>query len=271
MLASASGLLRGPQSAWRKPCWTSMTRRTAFTGSMGVPPRRAGLRRSALTSTSAAGGGKDDDPSPSDMTHRVGVYVHPGHRLLDVAGPLDAFQVAGEVAGRRLYETCVLSRRGGATPADGGVSLGATRARDAAPDTLVVVGGRMDLLCDAAEVEAVRRLAAGSDRIVSICTGAFLLAEAGLLAGRRATTHWARARELQARHPDVQVEADRIFVADGRVWTSAGRHRGHRSGAGADRGGPRGRPGPGRGARARRLPPASGRAVAVLSPVADGA
>ena len=156
------------------------------------------------------------------MTHRVGVYLHAGHRLLDVAGPLDAFQAAGEVAGRRLYEILLLSRWGGPTPADGGVSLDTAPARDAAPDTLVVVGGRMDVLCDAAEVEAVRRLAAGSDRIVSVCTGAFLLAEAGVLSGRRATTHWARTRELQARYPDVQVQADRIFVADGRVWTSAG-------------------------------------------------
>ena len=156
------------------------------------------------------------------MTHRVGVYVHPGHRLLDVAGPLDAFQVAGQVAGRRLYGTALLSRRGGPTPADGGVLLDTEPACDAAPDTLVVVGGRVDVLRDAAEVAAVKRLAAGSDRIVSVCTGAFLLAEAGLLVGRRATTHWARARELQARHPDVKVEADRIFVADGRIWTSAG-------------------------------------------------
>ena len=155
------------------------------------------------------------------MSHRVGVYVHPGHRLLDVAGPLDVFQTAGEVAGRRLYGTALLSRGGGPTPAYRGVLLDTEPACDEAPDTLVVVGGRMDVLRDAAEVEAVRRLAAGSAPTVSICTGAFLLAEAGLLRGRRATTHWARAGELQARHADVKVEADRIFVADGRIWTSA--------------------------------------------------
>ena len=72
------------------------------------------------------------------------------------------------------------------------------------------------------EVATVRRLADRAIRVASVCTGAFLLAEAGCLDGRRATTHWSRARELQARFPAVSVEADRIFVADGPVWTSAG-------------------------------------------------
>ncbi len=156
------------------------------------------------------------------MTHQVGFYVHPGHQLLDVAGPLDAFQAAGETAGRRLYEARLLSRRGGPTPGGGGVVIDTEPAHDAEVDTLLIVGGRMEVLRDAAEVDAIRRLAGGSGRIVSVCTGAFLLAEAGLLTGRRATTHWARAHELQGRYPDVKVEANRIFVADGPVWTSAG-------------------------------------------------
>ena len=87
---------------------------------------------------------------------------------------------------------------------------------------LLVVGGAIRIMLEATEVEAVRRLAAGAVRIASVCTGAFSLAEGGLLDGRRATTHWACARELQARYPAVRVEADRIHVADGPVWTSAG-------------------------------------------------
>jgi transcriptional regulator GlxA family with amidase domain len=72
------------------------------------------------------------------------------------------------------------------------------------------------------EVPPVRCLAARTPRIASVCTGAFLLAEAGLLDGKRATTHWWAARRLQQRYPAVKVEPDRIFVADGAVWSSAG-------------------------------------------------
>src|SRR5262249_56050400 len=82
-----------------------------------------------------------------------------------------------------------------------------------------VVGGRRvqpDL------VDGVRRLADGARRVASVCSGALVLAEAGLLAGRRATTHWYTAPVLARQHPDVTVEPDRIHVRDGRVWTSAG-------------------------------------------------
>ena len=80
----------------------------------------------------------------------------------------------------------------------------------------------MELMRQPGEVDAIHCLAAAAPRVASVCTGAFLLAEAGLLDGRRATTHWACARDLRRLFPSVIVEPDRIFVADGRIWTSAG-------------------------------------------------
>ena len=85
-----------------------------------------------------------------------------------------------------------------------------------------MVGGEIRLIRHPDEAAAVGRLAVHATRIASICTGAFLLAEAGLLNGRRVTTHWSRARDLQQGYPAVTVDADRIFVADGPIWTSAG-------------------------------------------------
>ncbi len=156
------------------------------------------------------------------MVHRVGFYVPPRHQLLDLAGPLDAFDAANAAAGRQLYRWRVLSRAGGLMRSGAGLPIETAPADDAALDTLVVIGGAIDAMRDREEVAAVRRLTSRAARIASICTGAFLLAEAGLLDGRRATTHWSRARELQDSFPAVSVEADRIYVADGPVWTSAG-------------------------------------------------
>ncbi len=156
------------------------------------------------------------------MAHRIGLHLHPGHQLLDLAGPLDAFQAANAAAGRQLYDLRIVSRVGGPIVGNGGATVVTACAVGVAVDTLLVVGGAIRVMLGAAEVDAVRRLALGAVRIASVCTGAFPLAEAGLLDGRRATTHWACARELQARYPAVRVEADRIFVADGPVWTSAG-------------------------------------------------
>ena len=156
------------------------------------------------------------------MAHRVGFYVPPRHQLLDLAGPLDAFDAANAAAGRQLYRWRFLSRAGGLMTSGAGLPIETAPADDAALDTLVVIGGAIDAMRDPEEVLAVRQLTSRAARIASICTGAFLLAEAGLLDGRRATTHWSCARELQDSFPAVSVEADRIYVSDGPVWTSAG-------------------------------------------------
>ncbi len=156
------------------------------------------------------------------MAHRVGFYVPPRHQLLDLAGPLDAFDAANAAAGRQLYRWRFLSRAGGLMTSGAGLPIETAPADDAALDTLVVIGGAIDAMRDPEEVVVVRQLTSRAARIASICTGAFLLAEAGLLDGRRATTHWSCARELQDSFPAVSVEADRIYVSDGPVWTSAG-------------------------------------------------
>ncbi|BCA62718.1 hypothetical protein HMP09_1952 [Sphingomonas sp. HMP9] len=156
------------------------------------------------------------------MTHCIGFYVPPHHQLLDLAGPLDAFNAANAASGRQLYRWRALSRAGGQMTSGAGLRVETTRADDDALDTLLVVGGAINAVRRQDEVATVKRVAARSTRIASVCTGAFLLAGAGLLDGRWATTHWSRARELQESFPAVSVEADRIYVADGPVWTSAG-------------------------------------------------
>jgi len=156
------------------------------------------------------------------MAYSIAFYLHPGHQLLDLAGPLDAFHAANNEAGQRLYDLRVLSRWGGQVDGNAGVSIDTHPFDEAACDTLVVVGGETERMRHPDEIMAVKHLAGDATRVVAVCTGAFLLAEAGLLDGRRATTHWACARDLQQGYPAVNVEPDRIFVADGPVWTSAG-------------------------------------------------
>ena len=156
------------------------------------------------------------------MPHFIGFYVAPGFQLLDLAGPLGAFNLANRVDGRELYNWRVLSHAGGKVVGGAGVALDTARAGRTDLDTLLVAGGDIEAMLHPKEVVAVKALASKASRIASVCTAAFLLAEADLLDGRRATTHWSRARELQQSHPEIAVEADRIFVADGPVWTSAG-------------------------------------------------
>ena len=156
------------------------------------------------------------------MAHHIGFYIPPSYQLLDLAGPLDAFDAANAVAGRQVYRWRILSRTGGPMTSGAGLRIETTQADDALLDTLVVIGGTIEAIRDQDEVATVQRLASRASRIASICTAAFLLAGAGLLDGRRATTHWSRARQLQDSFPAVTVEADRIYVADGPIWTSAG-------------------------------------------------
>ena len=169
---------------------------------------------------------------------RVALVVFDGFQLLDLAGPADVFDVANQVVGRnsRAYSVEVLSSLGGAVVASNGVALTTAGFADAATqqvhsgsrsnrrDTLIVVGGwpvaRSPI--DPRLVNAVKALARQSRRVASVCSGAFVLAEAGLLSQRRATTHWVVAEKLERRYPDVEVEADAIYVRDGNVWTSAG-------------------------------------------------
>src|SRR5215470_1051375 len=157
--------------------------------------------------------------------------VYDGVSLLDLAGPLEAFRVAdafSDSLGRHApYECNVVSSRGGHVMTADGVELNTKSTRSAARspiDTLVVPGGFLvdDVTRDRALVQWIAKTAPGCRRISSVCVGSFLLAEAGILDGRRAATHWMHAALLASRYPAVTVEPDAIFVHDGRVWTSAG-------------------------------------------------
>jgi transcriptional regulator GlxA family with amidase domain len=157
---------------------------------------------------------------------RVVVVTFPEAQVLDVTGPAEVFSVATRLGADPGYDLVVASLRGGPVPTTSGIelssrALGSVRG---AVDTLVVAGGEgtRAAVRDRALVDGVRRLAGRSRRVTSVCTGAFVLGQAGLLDGRRATTHWASADALARRHPSVEVDPRPIFVRDGPVWTSAG-------------------------------------------------
>ena len=161
------------------------------------------------------------------MVRRVVVVVYPGIQSLDVSGPVEVFATAGFERDREEYRIEVASPDGAPVRTSSGLSIGAEHAVNAVRgdiDTLVVAGGRgvHAAIEDASFVAAVARLAKRSRRVTSVCTGAFVLAEAGLLDGKRATTHWASCELLAERFPTVSVEPDPIFVRDGNVATSAG-------------------------------------------------
>jgi transcriptional regulator GlxA family with amidase domain len=165
-------------------------------------------------------------PSPRSVV----IAAYPGVQALDVTGPHEVFAgAAGAVRARSdgpaPYEVVVASVDGGPVTSESGlaiVTIPLTGVHDV--DTLVVAGGSGVLAAcdDPAFVAAVTALAGRARRVVAICSGAFVLAAAGLLDGRRVTTHWARARGLAARHPEIDVDADPIWTRDGDVWTSAG-------------------------------------------------
>ncbi|WP_431930155.1 GlxA family transcriptional regulator [Nonomuraea jabiensis] len=155
----------------------------------------------------------------------VTILVFPGVRLLDVTGPIEVFASANEFGGR--YRLSMVSADGHEVTTSAGTRLSVDLAiQDAheSSDVLLIPGGPGwdQLIKDDALLDIVRGLDASSRRTASVCTGAFLLAAAGLLDGRRATTHWRHSRELALRFPAVQVEPDAIFVQDGKVLTSAG-------------------------------------------------
>jgi transcriptional regulator GlxA family with amidase domain len=150
--------------------------------------------------------------------------IFPEFQILDATGPLAAFEIASRLAGS-TYRLRIASARGGPVRASCGVVLDSEKLGSLARiDTLLVAGG-LGIDCarqDASLLRVLRRAGRHVPRVASVCSGALLLAAAGLLDGRAATTHWARARNLQQHFPSVRVEADRIFVRDGKYWTSAG-------------------------------------------------
>jgi transcriptional regulator GlxA family with amidase domain len=160
---------------------------------------------------------------------RIEILAFPDVQLLDVAGPLQVFASANELARAagepRPYELAVVAERP-LVSASGGLGLAVQKlSKPGVPvDTLIVAGG-FGVAAACANVALVRwltRRATAARRVASVCTGAFLLATAGLLDGRRAVTHWRRCGEFARRFPAVHLDPDPIFVRDGNIWTSAG-------------------------------------------------
>lgn len=154
----------------------------------------------------------------------IGVLVFPGFQLLDAAGPISAFEIAGRLAAKPSAIK-LLAIAPGAVKSSSGVEMMARSIRSlGAISTLIVAGGegtRAAARCSKT-LAFVRAMVKRGVRVASVCSGAYILAEAGVLDGRRATTHWQRTRHFLASYPDVKLESDKIFVRDGNVWTSAG-------------------------------------------------
>jgi transcriptional regulator GlxA family with amidase domain len=158
------------------------------------------------------------------MTRTIAILIFPDFQLLDAAGPITAFEAGGRETAPPAYRLRVIARSPGPVTSSSGVQLIAEAFPDDPLDTLIVAGGwgTRQEAAGAETLAFIRAAALRTRRIASVCSGAFVLAAAGLLDGRRATTHWARAAELARAYPQVHVEPDRIFIRDGDVWTSAG-------------------------------------------------
>jgi len=152
----------------------------------------------------------------------IGFMLSPGFQLLDFAGPASAFEAANDQLENPAYRLSVLAADEGTVTNSLGIATAAASLNNAGLDTLVVVGGRIDPPLSAGTLSRIVEASSRCRRVASVCTGAFIVAAAGLLDGRRATTHWRYAPRLQREYPSIRVEADRIFCRDGNVWTSAG-------------------------------------------------
>jgi transcriptional regulator GlxA family with amidase domain len=160
---------------------------------------------------------------------RIWFLVAPGTGLLNIGGPWEVLGHANEVLGRAAYDLALVGPSAPAVETRHGLVVSGVRplprSTSRLPDVAIVAGGStLTPMPDGhARLAAwLRRHHAGIGTIVSICTGAFVLGEAGLLDGRRATTHWLRLADLRSRFPAADVIDEGIFARDGKVWTSAG-------------------------------------------------
>ena len=158
---------------------------------------------------------------------RIAMLAFPGCQTLDVIGPLEVFAEVNRQVGEAIYEVEVVSN--GPVPVIGCSGLGLVPTRTIADpytpvDTLLAAGGPdiQSHVISADEAAWIRETAKQARRYGSICSGAFIMAQTGLLSGKRVTTHWSKAAKLASDYPDLIVEPDAIYMCDGPVWTSAG-------------------------------------------------
>lgn len=155
---------------------------------------------------------------------RVSCLLFDGFVLLDMAGPITSFETAAQ-CGVPGYSIEILASADGGVASSCGVTVGAVDfRRTRGCDILLIPGGVgiQDMQHSAHLLPFIRKVAKNGSRVASICSGAFLLAESGILAGKTAATHWREAAELARRYPSINVDADSLFVRDGNIWTSAG-------------------------------------------------
>jgi transcriptional regulator GlxA family with amidase domain len=161
---------------------------------------------------------------PMTRLHRIAIVAYEGCQLLDVTGPAAVFGAANETLARPFYDVAIVSPDGAAVVSNCEVALQSRRI-GGQPDTLLVAGGSRGLKA-AMERKDLRRwlrtAAPRAQRYGSVCTGAFVLAAAGLLDGKRVATHWSSCQRLAERFAALEVDAEALYVVDGKVWTSAG-------------------------------------------------
>lgn len=163
-------------------------------------------------------------PLPNPMPRQICFLIYPEFQILDVTGPIAAFEIANALR-PGAYALRLIAAADGDVPSSSGIAMRAHGLpKPASIDTLLISGGngsRTASSCDKTR-KFIQACTVRTRRITSVCSGAYLLAASGALDGKRATTHWSRTKDLQARYPNVKVDADRIFIKEGAVWTSAG-------------------------------------------------
>jgi len=161
---------------------------------------------------------------PMTRPHQISLLAYEGCQLLDVTGPAAVFGAANDGRDRPFYDVQIVSPDGGSVVTNCGVAI-VSHPIGGRPDTLLVAGGSRGLKAALAREDVLawlRKVAPKAKRFGSVCTGAFMLAAAGLLDGKRVATHWASCERLADRFPALTVDADALYVVDGKVWTSAG-------------------------------------------------
>jgi transcriptional regulator GlxA family with amidase domain len=153
--------------------------------------------------------------------HTIRLVVYPNFQALALA-VASVFEYANLSHGEQVYEFRVVSETGGPIESSQGFSVNTERLEDSVYDTIIVAGDNECRLPPESLLDYVRHAPEHARRVASVCTGAFVLAAAGVLEGRRATTHWFHARDFKKQYPNVLLDEDRIFVVDGQIWTSAG-------------------------------------------------
>jgi len=153
--------------------------------------------------------------------HTIRLIVYPDFQALALAVAA-VFEHTNLLYDQPVYDFRVVSETGGAVMSSQGFSVNTEVLQDCACDTIIVAGDNACHLPPQSLLDYVRKAPERSRRVASVCTGAFVLAAAGVLGGKRATTHWFHARSFRKQYPDVLLDEDRIFVVDGMVWTSAG-------------------------------------------------